>query len=120
MGTAKDCDVTLSGANIEAKHARIFPRSGRVFCRALRGDPEDFKAKTHTWILPDTELRPGVDYMLAPGTQLTFGAMEAEPVTVQFEETADAAAQVMMDLMASAASPDVREELQRRQQGSEQ
>ena len=87
VGADQACDMTLSGSNIEPEHARIFPRSGRLFCRALTGDPDDFKGATRTWILPDTELRPGVDYMLAPGTQMAFGEPDGEPVTIQFEES---------------------------------
>jgi hypothetical protein len=70
IGSGDSCSLRVSGSNVAAEHARIFPKGGRIFCRALQGDPDDLTAETGTWILPDTQLRPGVDYMLSPGAQV--------------------------------------------------
>jgi hypothetical protein len=69
IGTGRGCALKVSGSNIASEHAKIFPKGGRIFCRALVGDADDPRAETGTWILPATQLRAGVDYMLSPGVQ---------------------------------------------------
>lgn len=44
-----------------------------MFITALAGDPDDLLSDTHTW-LNGSELRHGVAYLVAPGSQLEFGA----------------------------------------------
>lgn len=92
-------------------HAEIFSRGPRVYCRGLVGDDEDLKARSYTWIF-ETELRPGVDYMLSPGSELSFGSHGENKVVVDFsQESGDAGgmAQLMMGAMVQGASPEVRE-----------
>jgi hypothetical protein len=113
IGTADGCGLRMTGESIADKHARVFHKGGRMFCRALLGDPDDLRSATHTWILPDTHLRAGVDYMLSPGAQLSFGTVQGEPVTVNFDEAGGSAgtASAMMGLLASGASAEVKARL---------
>jgi hypothetical protein len=55
-----------------AEHGKIEYKSGRVFVTALSGDVDDFASGTAVW-LGEAELRPGVAYMVAPGSILAFG-----------------------------------------------
>jgi hypothetical protein len=97
---------------LESVHAEVIQRGGRVFCRALAGDPNDLKSHTRTWILPDTELRAGVDYMLTPGAEVSFGEKGGNVVIVEFEEGGSGGiAQVMMGAMSQGASSAVRDRM---------
>lgn len=71
-----------------------------MYCRVLAGDADDLSSKTAVW-LEDSELRSGVDYMLSPGAQLSFGAQGQNVVTVEFREGAEGGmAEMMMNVMA--------------------
>ena len=70
IGSGAGCQLRLSGGKVEKEHARITPKGGRVLCRALTGDPDSLRSETNVWILPDTQLRAGVDYVLSPGAQV--------------------------------------------------
>lgn len=75
------------------------------------GDQEDLKARSYTWLF-DTELRPGVDYMLSPGSELSFGSHGENKVVVDFSQDSNDAggmAELMMGAMAQGASQEVRE-----------
>lgn len=71
-----------------------------MYCRVLAGNAEDLSSKTAVW-LADTELRSGVDYMLSPGAQLSFGAQGKDVVKVEFHEGVEGGglATVMMNAM---------------------
>lgn len=112
MGSSPECHLRISGANVGEQHARLYPKNGRIFCRALVGDAEaGLHADTFTWLVPGTQLRAGVDYLLAPGAQLAFGDEGANVATVEFE-VADGggggAMGMLMDAMLAGASNEVK------------
>lgn len=100
--------MRLSGADVEEQHARFALRSQRVVCRALTGDPDDPRSETRSWVLPDAPMRAGVDYLLAPGSRLSFGRLGDNVVVVNYEVASgggeEAMAQMLMDGMAQGAS----------------
>lgn len=113
IGTSDTCDIQVpeTGGTVAAMHAELFARGPRVYCRALVGDQEDLKAHSHTW-LSETELRPGVDYMLAPASELSFGSHGENLVVVDCDAGSTemgGIAQLMMGAMAQGASKEVRE-----------
>lgn len=116
VGTAGDAAAQIGGANAAEKHASIEVRGGRVFCKALVGDGSNFLADTHTWMLPDTQLRPAVDYMLSPGCELSFGELGSNVWAVEFEEVGgnSAMADMLVDGMAQGANAEVQEALRSR------
>lgn len=74
LGSGTSCQLRLSGGKVAEEHAKITPKGGQVFCRALTGDPDNLRSDTNVWILPDTQLRAGVDYALSPGAQVYFSS----------------------------------------------
>ena len=62
-------------------------------------------ASTGTFLLPNTELRPGIDYLLEPGAEIAFGSLDSEiKVAVEYEATSGGdggSTKMLMDLMAS-------------------
>ena len=93
--------MTIPADGIEATHAEILHRGNRMYCRVLAGDADDLSSKTAVW-LEAAELRCGVDYMLTPGAQLSFGAQGENLVRVDFDEGVEGGgmAQMMMNVMA--------------------
>ena len=114
MGSSPECHVRIAGDNIAGQHARVFPKNGRIFCRALLGEDDDassLHADTYTWLVPGTQLRPGVDYLLSPGAQLAFGGEDANVATVSFDAPEGGGAGAMgalMDAMLAGASDEVK------------
>eukprot|EP00892_Ulva_mutabilis_P001823 jgi/Ulvmu1/11641/UM008_0045.1 len=112
VGTSDTCSVQIpqTDGNVAAMHAELFTRGARVFCRPLVGEADDLKAHSYTWLF-ESELRPGVDYMLSPAASLSFGAQGDNTVVVDFEENSEGSAmsRMMMGAMASGASEEVRD-----------
>lgn len=69
-------------------------------------------SSTATW-LEGTELRLGVNYMVAPGSTLNFGSADGNALVAEFEEAGGAGgmADMLMKGMASQASKEVQEQL---------
>ena len=101
VGSSEACDVTIKANGIEATHAEILHRGHRMYCRVLAGDADDLSSKTAVW-LEEAELRCGVDYMLTPGAQLSFGVQGENLVRIEFDEGVEGGgmAQMMMNVMA--------------------
>lgn len=103
--------MTIKGEPIEATHAEILhrPKGGRMYCRVLAGNAEDLSSKTAVW-LEGSELRCGVDYMLTPGAQLSFGVQGENVVRIEFDEGVEGGgiAQMMMNVMAQGVRSLVR------------
>lgn len=96
------------------EHARLEWKSGRLFCTALFPvDPDDLMSPTRSWI-EDSEMLPGVAYMVAPGTCMSFGEWGANTIVAEFSESsADSSiANMLMKGMASQASSEVRSKLE--------
>ena len=99
---------------VHSEHAKIEYKSGRLFLTALyAADPDNILSSTATW-LEGTELRLGVNYMVAPGSKLTFGTADGNALVAEFEEGGGAGglADMLMKGMASQASKEVQEKLQ--------
>ncbi|KAL4443014.1 hypothetical protein ABPG77_008505 [Micractinium sp. CCAP 211/92] len=110
VGSSAEADLQVQGPSVAAQHARLEWRSGRLFCTALAADPDLLLAPTHCW-LDGVELRPGVNYMVAPGARIGVGSQDA-CLTCTFEESGSSAmAELMMKGLASAASKEVQEKL---------
>lgn len=111
VGCQAQADVKLVGQQVDAEHAKLELKGGRLFCTALSGDPELLLSPTRCW-LDGSEMRAGVAYMVAPGACLAFGTPE-NTVTVQFAEQggSNAMADMLFKGMASQASEEVQQHL---------
>lgn len=116
VGSDGGAEAQVSGTNIAGQHASVELRGGRMFCKALVGDGSNFLADTYTWMLPDTQLRPAVDYMLSPGCELSFGELGSNVWSVEFkeQETSSAMADMLLDGMVQGAKPEVQDALRQR------
>lgn len=111
IGSSSDADLRMEGANIAPSHARIEFKGGRLFCTALAADTDALLAPTHCW-MDGVELRPGVGYMVAPGTRIGVGSQQ-NCVECSFEEGGSSAiAEMLLQGLAAGASKEVREKLQ--------
>ncbi|CAG9466748.1 unnamed protein product [Pedinophyceae sp. YPF-701] len=120
VGTDGSCELQVQADGVAPQHARLEMKAKRLMCTALTSDgtPTDPDA-----LLPDTgpsavrlngsEIRAGVAYMVAPGARVSFGTEGAPEWEARFEEGGGAGgmADMMMRGMASAASAEVRETL---------
>jgi predicted component of type VI protein secretion system len=119
IGSSPDCQLQVQGDNVGRHHARVFKRNGSIFCRAMLGNEEDSNAETFTWLVPDTPLLAGVDWMLSPGDQLAFGASKAIVATLEFDAPTSApssedfmALERVLDAMVAGSSEEVKLALQ--------
>jgi hypothetical protein len=86
-------------------------KSGRTFLTAQKNADSLnlFTARSATW-LNGSEIRPGVAYMLAPGSTVSFGAEAAAAggvgFTVQTPEEKSAASPLMQMMMQNLAQSD--------------
>ena len=116
VGCDESSGVVLKGVNIAQEHAKLQWKGGRVYCTALAGKPGDFMADTFTWVMPDTQLRGGVDYLISPGAELSFGELGSNLLKVDFAEAGGNSAMVdmLMKGMAQTGSAEVRKMLDER------
>ncbi|PSC71612.1 hypothetical protein C2E20_5080 [Micractinium conductrix] len=111
VGSGADAGLQLPASpNLAPAHARLEFKSGRLFCTALAADPDALLAPTHCW-LDGVELRPGVNYLVAPGAQLAVGT-QGTTIACRFEEGGSSAmAEMMMQGLVASASKEVKEKL---------
>lgn len=97
---------------MHAEHAVVERKGQQFFLKALVG--EDLFDDTHCWI-DGTPLRPRVAYLLGSGGSLAFGnAAKTFTITFQQGEGSNPLLHMMMQGMASQASPSVKESLQQK------
>ncbi|KAL6753120.1 hypothetical protein V8C86DRAFT_2734482 [Haematococcus lacustris] len=112
IGSSPSADLRLSAPNLHAEHAVVERKGQQFFLKALVG--EDLFDDTHCWI-DGTPLRPRVAYLLGSGGRLAFGdAAKTFTITFQQGEGSNPLLHMMMQGMASQASPSVKESLQQK------
>lgn len=110
IGSSEDADLQLQGSDIAATHAKLEYKGGRLYCTALGGDPDLLLSPTACW-MGGVELRPGVSYMVAPGTHIAIGS-QGNSITCAFEETGSSAmAEMLLKGLAASASKEVQDKL---------
>lgn len=110
IGSSEDADLPMQGSDIVATHAKLEYKGGRLYCTALGGDPDLLLSPTACW-MDGVELRPGVSYMVAPGTHIAIGS-QGNSITCTFEETGSSAmAEMLLKGLAASASKEVQDKL---------
>lgn len=109
VGSGGAADAVVRGDDVDALHAKLEVRQGRIFLTAL--------SKTKGTFLNGSKLFPGVAYALAEGAAVVLGegdgAAEVEVEQVDPAGTAgvDMMAQMMQMQFEATMSPEVREAL---------
>lgn len=112
IGSATSGNLVVTAANVAKEHAKLELKDNTVLCTALVGDPDDLLADTLTW-LDGNQLRPGVAYLVKPGSSLSFGVIDQQ-YTVDFEQKSGSnpLMEMLIKGMASNASEEVRKVLE--------
>lgn len=107
IGSNSTADIVIPTAHPE--HAELHQRRGRLILKARTGDPDNILSSTGVF-LQQAELRPGVDYLVAPNSTITLGSTS---LTVDFTEQggSNALAEMLLKGMAGNASDEVKRQL---------
>jgi pSer/pThr/pTyr-binding forkhead associated (FHA) protein len=107
IGSNSSNDIVIPTAQPE--HAKLEQRSGRLFLKAKTGDPDSILSSTGVF-LQQSELRPGVDYLVAPNSTITLGSTS---IIIDFTEQggSNAMAELLLKGMAGNASDEVKKQL---------
>lgn len=102
VGSAPGADLHFDGENVALEHAKLEFEWGRLFCTALLGEEGEKDSASYTWI-DGVQLLPGIRYLVAPGSKITFGD-EPSSIRVDFEEQSGIAQMLESMIMAWAAA----------------
>mmetsp|Transcript_366 Transcript_366/g.840 ORF Transcript_366/g.840 Transcript_366/m.840 type:complete len:181 (-) Transcript_366:1726-2268(-) len=118
VGSRNNSNATIrvEDERVQDEHCQFEYRSGRLFCRSLTAVDEDSLIPTGDTctFMNGAQIRPAVDYMVSPGTKISFGCEDGDYVVAEFDESSNGqdaglSEMLMKGMAASASNKDVQD-----------